>query len=395
MADAVVAVRRPARPHRRGARCRARGVLRARSTSPRTDGPLLVVHDHGSRPHAHFAGRRRRALATTGARRRGDVVDGQAGLPALRPHAARRPPGARLATAPGSPPCCGGAGGNAPRNRPRDSRRRHGAASFRPAGDSSPRWPPTMPLRSAPARARSSATGRASPRRETMRSSACSRCCTGSARPIAVPMRCGFSPRALDALLRRTTPISAHYLRLAIDGHFGEHLTDLVDALGSGNGVGTGQRGPRARHRRHLGRGRAGRRGRGGCTSLREQLPARRRRKWHDDPASHRRQLVQGLGRADGDLVEAARARRPRRRVGRDGHADQPREPGRRRPRRRPRRHQAVRPGRRGRRHRCRVRRRAGAGRGTARRAASRATAAAWPSSRRRACRWRSRGTRR
>jgi hypothetical protein len=42
---------------------------------------------------------------------------------------------------------------------------------------------------------------------------------------------------SLDALLCRTTTIGAHYLRLAIDGHFGEHLTDLVDALGSGNGV--------------------------------------------------------------------------------------------------------------------------------------------------------------
>ncbi len=46
---------------------------------------------------------------------------------------------------------------------------------------------------------------------------------------------------SVDALLGRTTSIGAHYLRLAIDGHFGEHLTDLVDALGSGNGVGTGQ----------------------------------------------------------------------------------------------------------------------------------------------------------
>jgi len=32
--------------------------------------------------------------------------------------------------------------------------------------------------------------------------------------------------------LARTTVISAHYLRLALLGHFGEHLTDLVDALG-------------------------------------------------------------------------------------------------------------------------------------------------------------------
>lgn len=32
-------------------------------------------------------------------------------------------------------------------------------------------------------------------------------------------------------LLGRTTTISAHYLRLALDGHFGEHLTDLIDHL--------------------------------------------------------------------------------------------------------------------------------------------------------------------
>ena len=31
-------------------------------------------------------------------------------------------------------------------------------------------------------------------------------------------------------LLDRTTPISAHYLRLALDGHMGEHLTALADA---------------------------------------------------------------------------------------------------------------------------------------------------------------------
>ncbi len=35
-------------------------------------------------------------------------------------------------------------------------------------------------------------------------------------------------------LLGRTTTISAHYLRLAFDGHFGEHLTNLLDARGSG-----------------------------------------------------------------------------------------------------------------------------------------------------------------
>lgn len=32
-------------------------------------------------------------------------------------------------------------------------------------------------------------------------------------------------------LLGRTTAISAHYLRLAMGGHFGEHLTNLVDGL--------------------------------------------------------------------------------------------------------------------------------------------------------------------
>jgi Protein of unknown function (DUF2877) len=33
-------------------------------------------------------------------------------------------------------------------------------------------------------------------------------------------------------LLDRTTIISAHYLRLALDGHVGEHLTNLLDDLG-------------------------------------------------------------------------------------------------------------------------------------------------------------------
>ncbi len=42
---------------------------------------------------------------------------------------------------------------------------------------------------------------------------------------------------SLDALLCRTTFAGAHYLRLAIDGHFGEHLTDLVDALGTEGGA--------------------------------------------------------------------------------------------------------------------------------------------------------------
>lgn len=35
---------------------------------------------------------------------------------------------------------------------------------------------------------------------------------------------------ALPPLLARTSPISAHYLRLALAGHFGEHLLALVDA---------------------------------------------------------------------------------------------------------------------------------------------------------------------
>jgi hypothetical protein len=37
---------------------------------------------------------------------------------------------------------------------------------------------------------------------------------------------------ALQPLLARTTPISAHYLRLALQGDFGEHLAGLVDAIG-------------------------------------------------------------------------------------------------------------------------------------------------------------------
>ena len=131
------------------------------------------------------------------------------------------------------------------------------------------------------------------------------------------------------------------------------------------------------------------------CTSCANTCPPVGARKWHDDPASHRRELVQGFGRADGDLVEAARAGRPRRRVGRDGDADQPREPGRRRPRAPaspPPSHRtwwspspAPMP------------------RATPRwrwprncsPSSSRATAAAWRNSRHRACRWRSRGIRR
>ena len=45
----------------------------------------------------------------------------------------------------------------------------------------------------------------------------------------------------VDTLLSRTTSIGAHYLHLAVNGHFGEHLTDLVDALGSGNNIGSQQ----------------------------------------------------------------------------------------------------------------------------------------------------------
>ncbi len=39
-------------------------------------------------------------------------------------------------------------------------------------------------------------------------------------------------------LLGRTTAISAHYLRLALAGHFGEHLTNLIDGLGADGNVG-------------------------------------------------------------------------------------------------------------------------------------------------------------
>lgn len=38
---------------------------------------------------------------------------------------------------------------------------------------------------------------------------------------------------SVGARLGRTSPIGAHYLRLALDGHFGEHLIALVDALGA------------------------------------------------------------------------------------------------------------------------------------------------------------------
>ncbi len=92
--------------------------------------------------------------------------------------------------------------------------------------------------------------------------------------------RCSDALRLLaesvDALLRRTTPISAHYLQLAIDGHFGEHLTDLVDALGSGNGVGTGQV-PRVRATGATSGADALVGVVAGLHLLREQLPARRR----------------------------------------------------------------------------------------------------------------------
>jgi hypothetical protein len=40
---------------------------------------------------------------------------------------------------------------------------------------------------------------------------------------------------ALPPLLARTSPISAHYLRLALAGHVGEHLLTLVDACLGGS----------------------------------------------------------------------------------------------------------------------------------------------------------------
>jgi hypothetical protein len=42
---------------------------------------------------------------------------------------------------------------------------------------------------------------------------------------------------SVGARLARTTAIGAHYLRLALAGHFGEHLTGLVDALGSADAI--------------------------------------------------------------------------------------------------------------------------------------------------------------
>jgi len=42
---------------------------------------------------------------------------------------------------------------------------------------------------------------------------------------------------SVSTRLARTTAISAHYLRLALLGHFGEHLTDLVDALDEDDAV--------------------------------------------------------------------------------------------------------------------------------------------------------------
>ena len=51
--------------------------------------------------------------------------------------------------------------------------------------------------------------------------------------PVAAPLLASLRA-ALPPLLHRTTPISAHYLRLALAGHSGEHLTTLVDGLGGG-----------------------------------------------------------------------------------------------------------------------------------------------------------------
>jgi Protein of unknown function (DUF2877) len=42
---------------------------------------------------------------------------------------------------------------------------------------------------------------------------------------------------SIGARLAHTTSIGAHYLRLALLGHFGEHLTALVDVLGTGAAV--------------------------------------------------------------------------------------------------------------------------------------------------------------
>jgi hypothetical protein len=47
--------------------------------------------------------------------------------------------------------------------------------------------------------------------------------------------------RALPPLLDRTTPISAHYVRLALRGAFTEHLTAVVDALAAGGEPSDGQ----------------------------------------------------------------------------------------------------------------------------------------------------------
>ncbi len=46
--------------------------------------------------------------------------------------------------------------------------------------------------------------------------------------PVAIPL--GMLRRHLRGLLHRTTPLSAHYLKLAMQGHLGEHLTALIDS---------------------------------------------------------------------------------------------------------------------------------------------------------------------
>lgn len=52
------------------------------------------------------------------------------------------------------------------------------------------------------------------------------------AHPGATTGLLGLLDAAIRPNLVRTTAISAHYLRLALDGHFGEHLSNLVDGLG-------------------------------------------------------------------------------------------------------------------------------------------------------------------
>ena len=53
--------------------------------------------------------------------------------------------------------------------------------------------------------------------------------------PSAAAVHLGQLRGSIPDLLRRTTPISAHYLRLALRGAFGEHLTVLLDAIADGS----------------------------------------------------------------------------------------------------------------------------------------------------------------